>query len=327
MVSRKWSQKAGFFSELEQCVIEYMGEQNLVHLRVEDDESLTQKIEGLLESIDFSFLILDTRCAIIDAAMPRLFIDLLEARHINFLCRKFDVIPIIINTDPLMPGYAILSDLLSYPNGLNVPITAAIPFSKFIRRNELYPTGIPISKLLLRKLEIQRNFNEKNFYIGGSFYPERKEFFERVIKNLEFTSLSIKRQEKQSNSYFAYLQELMKSRMVLNTNFVHYPYRSFSHKIKLQTLGKSFEALIVKSLLITHATPLLNHYLVEYEDYIPINSMGETIELINYFHANEEHRKQIAESGYLKIKSMINEQPFFERVNQGLIKFGIKSMK
>jgi glycosyltransferase involved in cell wall biosynthesis len=287
----------------------------VTHLQLGNSESLIDAISSKMEKFSFEFLIIDSRSCIIDARIPALFSHLHEARTLNLICKDRNVVPICIVTDPLMPGFALVVDLVTYRSGLVAPITAPIPFSKFLLRKSTETLGTPIS--IETFFEIEKRVNEVpklfDLFLGGSNYEPRKSYFKAVLQNLDEFDLKIQLQPKMTDTYIDYLQGLSSARMVLSTNFLQLPGSK-----KLHLLGKSLEALHVGSLLLTQSTPELRQNFVEYEDFVPVTNATDASEKILFFHQNEKERNRIARNGYAKARLMANSRYFFREINRSL---------
>lgn len=324
LVTRQWGSNAGFNTELKQCLIEYCGVEHVKHLELSNSEDLVDAISSIIDKMEFRFLMIDSRSCIIDARMPSLFLHLQDARTLNLICSARKIVPICIVTDPLMPGFALVGDLITYRTGVVAPITALVPFSKFLSRNTTEALGTPISIRTFFELEKITTGVPKLFdlFLGGSVYEPRKTYFREVQKNLSGKGLRIELQPKLSDTYLEYLQGLSNSRMVLSTNFLQLPGSK-----KLHLLGKSLETLHVGSLLLTQSTPELTRNFVEYHDFVPVSSASDASEKILYYHQNEEERSSIAANGYAKARTMASGRFFVTEIDHALRNSNLPTMK
>ena len=324
LVTRQWGSNAGFNSELKQCLIEYCGESQMMHLELSNSENLIQAISRAVGEFEVKFLILDSRSCIIDARFPALYSHLHDARVLNLICKDRGIVPICIVTDPLMPGYALVGDLVTYRNGLVAPITSLVPFSKFVLRKSTKALGTPISINTFFELQKVMSGTPKLFdlFLGGSIYEPRKSYFNAVLEKLGGAGLRIQMQAKIGDTYSEYLQGLSSARMVLSTNFLQIP-----GSRKLHLLGKSLETLHIGSLLLTQSTPELTQNFVEYEDFVPVTSAADASEKILFYHKNEEELSRIAANGYTKARQMACNKYFFTEINKSLANSNLPVMK
>ena len=315
LLTRNWGREAGFNIELAKCITEYCGISSLTNLELENTESITSALIRATKDTNFDFLIIDARCCVIDARFPQLHTHLQDARQINLICRQKNIVPICILTDPLFPGFSLLADLLTYRSGLVVPITAEVPFSKFIFRQSSIPVGTPISIETFTELESTRHDSKHDFdlYLGGSTYEPRKSYFDKVNKILSKTEIRIQQTPKKADNYKDYLMDLRKSKMVLSTNFLQLPESKKTH-----LLGKSIETLHVGSLLLTQSTPELTHNFTENIDFIPVESPKDAAEKILHFNFYEEERLRISESGFSKAKKLVMRSYFISEIDHAL---------
>jgi hypothetical protein len=255
--------------------------------------------------------------------MPNLFNHLREMRMLNEVCRKNEIVPICIVTDPLLPGFALMGDLLTYKSGLVVPITASIPFSGFLRRNSTRALGTPLSIKTFKSLKRYTTNEPKPFdlYLGGSLYEPRKSYFEKTLSILKSEKIKIHYSAKLTNSYKEYLQDLSSSKMVLTTNFLQVP-----GSTKLHLLGRSLETLYVGSLLFAQSTPDLKRLFIEYEDFIPVGNPLDAADKIRFFQENFKEAAKIAANGHRKATALVNSKYFFSEVNQALKAVGLNTL-
>lgn len=315
LVTRQWGSNAGFNTELKQCLIEYCGTDRVKHLELSNSENLIDAILNITKEYKIDFLIIDSRSCIIDARVPALFSNLKDARILNLVCKDRHIVPICIVTDPLMPGFALVGDLVTLRNGILVPITASIPFSRFLSRKSTRAVGTPISASTFFEVE-RTNVGLPKLYdlfLGGSIYEPRKSYFAAVVEKLSGSGIRIQLHPKVSNTYFEYLQGLSNAKMVLSTNFLQLPGSK-----KLHLLGKTLETLHVGSLLLTQSTPDLTRNFVEHEDFVPISSAADASEKILFYYQNEKERSRIAGNGYRKARKMASDRYFFTEINRGL---------
>jgi hypothetical protein len=324
LVTRQWGSNAGFNSELKQCLIEYCGINQVMHLELSNSENLIQAISRAIGEFEVEFLIIDSRSCIIDARLPALFSHLQDARTLNLICKDRGIVPICILTDPLMPGFALVGDLVTYRNGLVAPITASVPFSKFVLRKSTEALGTPISVNTFFELQKATSSTPKLFdlFLGGSIYEPRKSYFNAVLEKLGGAGLRIQMHPKISDTYGEYLQGLSSARMVLSTNFLQ-----IQGSKKLHLLGKSLETLHVGSLLLTQSTPELTRNFVEYEDFVPVTSAVDASEKVLFYHKNEEELSRIAANGYAKARQMACNKYFFTEINKSLADSNLPVMK
>lgn len=324
LITRSWGSDAGFNIELAKCITEYCGANSLTKLELANLESITSAILRATTDKSYDFLIIDARCCVIDARWPQLHGHLQDARQINLICRQQNIVPICILTDPLFSGFSLLADLLTYRSGLVVPITAEVPFSKFIFRKSSLPTGTPISRDTFSELEStkQNSKHEFDLYLGGSSYEPRKSYFDNVNKLLSKTKIKIQQAPKKADNYKDYLLDLRKSKMVLSTNFLQIP-----ESKKLHLLGKSVETLHVGSLLLTQCTPQLTRNFVEYVDFVPVDGPNDAAEKIIHFNLHENERLRIAESGFSKAKEMAMRSFFISQIDQALGSFRLPKLR
>ena len=324
LVTRQWGSNAGFNSELKQCLIEYCGTNQVMHLELSNTENLIEAISRTIEELDVKFLIIDSRSCIIDARLPALYYHLRDARTLNLICKNYGIVPICILTDPLMPGFALVGDLVTYRSGLVAPITTTVPFSKFVLRKSTEALGTPISIQTFFELEKAISGKPKLFdlFMGGSIYEPRKSYFNAVLEKLGGAGLRIQMHPKTSDTYGEYLQGLSSARIVLSTNFLQIPGSK-----KLHLLGKSLETLHIGSLLLTQSIPELTRNFVEYEDFVPVTSAADASEKILFYHQNEEERSRIAANGYMKARQMVYNKYFFKEVNKSLAISNLPVMK
>ena len=324
LVTRQWGSHAGFNIELKQCLIEYCGTNLVKHLELSNSENLIDAILNITREFDFDFLIIDSRSCIIDARLPALFSNLKDAKTLNLICKDRSIVPICIITDPLMPGFALVGDLVTFRNGIIVPITASIPFSRFLFRKSTKAVGTPISASTF--FELERTIIDVpklyDLFLGGSIYEPRKSYFESVVEKLSESGIRIQLHPKASNTYFEYLQGLSSARMVLSTNFLQIPGSK-----KLHLLGKSLETLHIGSLLLTQSTPDLTRNFVEYEDFVPVSSAADASEKILFYYQNEKERNRIAHSGYAKARQMASNNYFFSEIDRGLRDYNLPTLK
>ena len=324
LVTRQWGSNAGFNTELKKCLIEYWGTDQVKHLELISGENLLDAILNITEEFDFKFLIIDSRSCIVDARIPALFSHLQNARTLNLICKERSIVPICILTDPLMPGFALVGDLVTYRNGIVVPITASVPFSKFLLRKSTKALGTPISRSTFFELEKALSGAPKLFdlFLGGSIYEPRKSYFEAVVEKLNGSGIRIQLHPKASDTYFEYLQGLSSARMVLSTNFLQLPGSK-----KLHLLGKSLETLHIGSLLLTQSTPDLTRNFDEYEDFVPVTNAADATEKILFYYQNEEERSRIAGNGYAKARQMASNKYFFSEIDRSLRNSKLPVMK
>ena len=324
LVTRQWGSNAGFNTELKQCLVEYCGADQVRHLELSNSENLIDSISNITREFEFKFLIIDSRSCIINAKMPALFFHLQDARTLNLICKERDIVPICIVTDPLMPGFALVGDLVTYRNGIVAPITASIPFSKYLLRNSTEALGTPISIKTFFEVEKVMSGAPKLFdlFLGGSIYEPRKSYFEAVVEKLNGSGIKIQLHPKVSNNYYEYLQGLSSARMVLSTNFLQLPGSK-----KLHLLGKSLETLHIGSLLLTQSTPDLTRNFVEYEDFVPVSNAADASEKILFYHQNEKERIRIAGNGYSKARELVSKKFFFSEIDRGLRDSNLPLMK
>jgi hypothetical protein len=323
IVTRDWGSTAGFNLELVACIKEYCGTENVVHSVIGNSDNVYSFVLKQLHMYNFDFLIIDSRVCVIDAKMPHLFNHLKEMRMLNELCKKNNTIPICIVTDPLLPGFAIMADLLTYKSGLVVPITASIPFSRFLGRKSTPALGTPLSIKTFNSVKRYSSNEPKPFdlYLGGSLYEPRKSYFEKTLSILKSEKIEIHFSPKQTNSYKDYLNDLSSSKMVLTTNFLQKPGSK-----KLHLLGRSLETLYVGSLLFAQSTPDLVRTFTEFEDFIPVDDPVDAAEKILFYQKNFEKAAQIAGNGHRKAAAWVNSQYFFDEVDKALTSSGLHAL-
>lgn len=322
-VSRQWGASAGFNLELLKSAQEFYGRELITYHILENSVSILDHLREQFSRENYKYLLLDTRCLIVDASFPSLIQHIIDTRKIYELCIKEKTVPICFITDPLMPGYALMGDLLTYRKGICVPITAPITFSRFLKRNSTLPLGTPISLSTSQELKNMVAITPKkhDVLLGGSLYAPRRLFFEKVTKELLQSGVNVFLQKKSSNSYLDYLSDLVESRIVISTSFVYST--KFIGQIgqRYQMLGKSFEALYSGALLMTQSTSDFRRYFVEYKHYIPISDVNDTVQQSLRYLQDEESRSIIAQNGFNRAHELANERFFFsqiERAVQGL---------
>lgn len=318
LIVREWGKDLGFNLEIERCLREYHGNENVEVVIIPNDANILEFFVNLIHDKMPKRIYVDTRIFIVDAAMPCLTRHLAEVSAIHGVLKSSQVTPVCILTDALKaPGYLLVAELLVHGIGVLLPGGADSPIRGFSRKSRTKPTFNPISLEtgeLLKKSSIEKS---KDLYLGGLMYEPRKTYIDNVIKELKDSGIDLTLLPKKSNSYSDYLTELSRFKIILNTNFV------VNSEAK-NMVARNIEAMHVGSLLLTQNTTLLAELFTEGEHYINIESASDAATKIKYFLTNQDEAQAIAKSGQEKALKYAKEQYFMSLVNKKIDELGLE---
>jgi len=319
LIVREWGKDLGFNIEIEKCLREYHGNENVEVIIIPNGANILEFFVNLVSNKMPKRIYVDTRIFIVDAAMPSLIKHLIEVSAINKFLKSSKVIPVCILTDALKaPGYLLVAELLVHGIGVLLPGGADSPLRGFSRKSRTKPTFNPISIETGELLKNSLIAKSKDLYLGGLMYEPRKTFIESVVNELEGSGIDLTLLPKKSNSYSDYLTELSKFRIVLNTNFV-------VNSEEKNMVGRNIETLHVGSLLLTQNTTLLAELFTEGEHYINMESASDAAAKIKYFLKNQDEAEAIAMAGQDRALHYAKEQYFMSLVNKKIdeLKLGV----
>lgn len=159
------------------------------------------------------------------------------------------------------------------------------------------------------------NWNERNLdciHIGRMDRPGRtslQKLIQERFKNTEFWG------EGTDNGYISndkYVQKLFNSKIALNnTGCAKYNFVRKSDPIewgRKQFKGKLFHYFLSKCVVLTQDSPLLEKFFINEQDLLIYKDDNDLISKINLILENHEFSKKIANSGYQKVLSYIDEK-------------------
>lgn len=312
LVVREWGKDLGLNLEIEKCLREFHGKENVEVIVIPNQDNILKFFENLISIKMPQRIYLDTRIFIVDAAMPSLARHLTEVSVINRLLESSKVIPVCILTDVLKaPGYLLVAELLVHGIGVLVPLGANSPNRGFSRNSRVDDLYNPISFETASFLKNLAQRKPKDLFLGGLLYEPRKSFINSVVKELHDSEIEIAVLPKKTDNYIDYLSVLSKFKIVLNTNFV-------ANSNKKHMVGRNIEALHVGSLLLTQNTPRLKRLFTEGEHYVNMESPSDAATKIKYYLKHQDEAQRIAISGQEKAISYARES-YFARSIEGKI--------
>ena len=159
------------------------------------------------------------------------------------------------------------------------------------------------------------NWNDRNLdciHIGRMDRPGRtplQKLIQGRFKNTEFWG------EGTENGYISnekYVQKLFNSKIALNnTGCAKYNFVRKSDPIeweRKQFKGKLFHYFLSKCVVLTQDSPLLEKFFINEQDLLIYKDDNDLISKINLILENHEFSKKIANSGYQKVLSYIDEK-------------------
>lgn len=308
-IVREWGKDLGFNLEIEKCLREYHGDENVEVIVIPNDANILEFFINLVSNKIPKRIYLDSRIFIVDATLPSLIRHLVEVSAINRLLKSSKVIPICILTDALKaPGYLLVAELLVHGIGVLLPGGADSPLRGFSPKSRTRPTFNPISFETGKSLKNSVIAKSKDLYLGGLMYEPRKTFIENVVNELKDSGIDLTLLPKKSNSYSDYLTELSKFKIVLNTNFV-------VNSEEKNMVARNIETMHVGSLLVTQDTTLLAELFTEGEHYIHMESASDAAAKIKYFLKNQDEAEDIAMAGQERALHYAKEHYFMNLVN------------
>lgn len=309
-VVREWGKDLGFNLEIEKCLREFHGNDNVEVFIIPNNQNIVSFFVNLISIRKPKRIYMDTRIFIVDAALLSLTRHLTEVSVVNRLLKSSKVLPVCIQTDALKaPGHLMISELLVHGIGVLVPLGANSPIRGFSPNSRVHDSFNPISfetATFLKNLAMRKS---KDLFLGGSLYEPRKSFINSVIDQLHASDIDIEVLPKKTNRYIDYLIELSKFRIVLNTNFV-------VNSDKKHMVGRNIETLHVGSLLLTQNTPRLEMLFTEGEHYINMESPADAATKIKYYLEHQEEANRIALAGQIKALSYARESYFLNSINR-----------
>jgi hypothetical protein len=316
-IVREWGKDLGFNGEIHQYLKEYFGSDSVERIIIPNHANIKEIFRDISKLKPGAIYFVDTRIFIVNAYLSSLIRHLLEAVAINTLIKKARSSIVCIVTDSKRPGFVLLADLLTHKTGIVVPIGGTLRAPKIPGRLSIEPIFSPISTSTATTL-LQSKFTKKfDLYIGGMLYEPRKSYFDRVVKLLASSQINICMNPKKNDGYLEYLNELSKSRIVLNTNFIgDIDNRLLSNrmKTKVHMVGRNIEVLHAGALLMTQSTQVLDRYFRDGIDYVSVSSPDDAARKIVYFLSNEDHRNQVARSGQMRACEYALEKAFLSQI-------------
>ena len=318
-VVRDWGRDLGFNLEIEKCLREFHGHENVELIAIPNNASIFEFFTNMMSSKMPKRIYLDTRIFIVDATMLSLAKHLAEVSAVHNLFKSTKVTPVCMLTDVLKaPGFLLVGELLVHGIGVLIPMGADSQIRGMSPKSRTKPIFNPISVETGEFLEKSNVKKSKDLYLGGLMYEPRKTFIERIVSDLSGTEIELSLVSKKSDGYTDYLTELSRYRIVLNTNFV------VNSKEK-HMVGRNIEVLHAGSLLLTQNTNLLEELFTEGEHYINIESPSDAAEKIKYFLKNQDEAQAIATAGKEKALNYAKEQFFMKLVNKKIDELNLES--
>jgi hypothetical protein len=309
-VVREWGRDLGFNLEIEKCLREFHGHENVDVIVIPNNANIFEFFANLMSSKVPKRIYLDSRIFIVDAYMPSLTKHLVEVSAVRSLFKSSNVIPVCMLTDALSaPGFLLVGELLVHGIGVLLPLGADAEIKGLSPKFRTQPIFNPISVETGEFFEKSKIKKSRDLFLGGAMYEPRKTFIERVVNELRGTGIELNVVPKKSDSYIDYLNELSRFKLVLNTNFA-------APSEEMHMVGRNIETLHVGSLLLTQNTILLEELFTEGEHYINIESPSDAAEKIKYFLKNRDEAHAIASAGQEKALHYAREQYFLGMVNR-----------
>jgi hypothetical protein len=317
--------KAIDVNEIYKSACEYIGENNVYKLRIDQEMRYIPQVRNFLKQHpDVTHFFHDPR-----SGRPEVYQNILnsvlDSLRLAILFKGLRIVPIVYLTDSAYALWRIHAFILSSISGTIVTFLSSKEIYNRIHHHRLLgPSIMPLSSSTLRYLEemheelVESRQIRNIVRFTGSLYEPRTEFLNKLKfklgDKLEILGREIGSPRIEEKEYW----KLISSSTINITTSDPMNHDGNDFAGPKQMVYRYLEVLATGSMLLAPSVPGIIRYFNPGEDFIEFSDENDAYEKALFFLENPGDAELIAKSGHSKAKNLINSRTFWSQLDFSL---------